>query len=163
MTIRFQPIQFTLINTFTIGIPSFILALEPNKDRIRGSFLVNIIRKSLPGAFTMVANVLLLVAISLFLHLPNEQISTLAVILTGFTGLLTLLKVCMPFNLLRTALYTLMVVGFVMAMLFFQSLFSLVDLTIPMIVVLVPLLLFAICMMSAVLHVIERIIMRNAE
>ena len=159
----FQPIQFTLINTFTIGIPSFILALEPNKDRIRGSFLVNIIRKSLPGAFTMVANVLLLVAISLFLHLPNEQISTLAVILTGFTGLLTLLKVCMPFNLLRTALYTLMVVGFVMAMLFFQSLFSLVDLTIPMIVVLVPLLLFAICMMSAVLHVIERIIMRNAE
>ena len=33
----------------------------------------------------MVANVLLLVAISLFLHLPNEQISTLAVILTGFT------------------------------------------------------------------------------
>ena len=111
----------------------------------------------------MVANVLLLVAISLFHHLPNEQISTLAVILTGFTGLLTLLKVCMPFNLLRTALYTLMVVGFVMAMLFFQSLFSLVDLTIPMIVVLVPLLLFAICMMSAVLHVIERIIMRNAE
>ena len=69
----FQPIQFTLINTFTIGIPSFILALEPNKDRIRGSFLVNIIRKSLPGACTMVANVLLLVAISLFLHLPNDK------------------------------------------------------------------------------------------
>lgn len=159
----FQPIQFTLINTFTIGIPSFILALEPNKDRIRGRFLVNIIRKSLPGALTMITNILLLVAVSLFLHLPNEQISTLAVILTGFTGLLTLLKVCVPFNLLRSALYTLMVVGFIMAMLFFQPLFSLVDLTIPMVVVLVPLLLFAICMMSVVLHVIERIIMRNAE
>lgn len=159
----FQPIQFTLINTFTIGIPSFILALEPNKDRIRGKFLVNIIRKSLPGALTMITNILLLVAVSLFLHLPNEQISTLAVILTGFTGLLTLLKVCVPFNLLRSALYTLMVVGFIMAMLFFQPLFSLVDLTIPMVVVLVPLLLFAICMMSVVLHVIERIIMRNAE
>ena len=159
----FQPIQFTLINTFTIGIPSFILALEPNKDRIRGKFLVNIIRKSLPGALTMITNILLLVAVSLFLHLPNEQISTLAVILTGFTGLLTLLKVCVPFNLLRSALYTLMVVGFIMAMLFFQPLFSLVDLTVPMVVVLVPLLLFAICMMSVVLHVIERIIMRNAE
>ena len=159
----FQPIQFTLINTFTIGIPSFILALEPNKDRIRGKFLVNIIRKSLPCALTMITNILLLVAVSLFLHLPNEQISTLAVILTGFTGLLTLLKVCVPFNLLRSALYTLMVVGFIMAMLFFQPLFSLVDLTVPMVVVLVPLLLFAICMMSVVLHVIERIIMRNAE
>ena len=117
----FQPIQFTLINTFTIGIPSFILALEPNKDRIRGKFLVNIIRKSLPGALTMITNILLLVAVSLFLHLPNEQISTLAVILTGFTGLLTLLKVCVPFNLLRSALYTLMVVGFIMAMLFFPA------------------------------------------
>lgn len=159
----FQPIQFTLINTFTIGIPSFILALEPNKDRIRGEFIVNIIRKSLPGALTMVANVLLLAAISLFLDLPNEQISTLAVIMTGFTGLLTLLKVCMPFNVLRAALYTLMVSGFIMAILFFQPFFSLVNLTVPMVVILVPLILFAVCMMSVVLHMIERILMRNEE
>lgn len=159
----FQPIQFTLINTFTIGIPSFILALEPNKDRIRGKFIVNIIRKSLPGAVTMIANVLLLAAISMFLNFSSEQLSTLAVIMTGFTGLLTLLKVCTPFNVLRAALYTLMVSGFILAILFFKPLFSLVDLTLPMVIILVPLLLFAVCMMSVVLHIIERIIMRNAE
>ncbi|WP_286167166.1 cation-translocating P-type ATPase [Clostridium sp. D33t1_170424_F3] len=159
----FQPIQFTLINTFTIGIPSFILALEPNKERIRGRFIVNVIKKSLPGALTMVANILLLTGVSLFLGFTDQQISTLAVILTGFTGLLTLLKVCLPFNLLRGALYVFLASGFILAMLFFRPLFSLVGLTAPMVIVLAPLLIFAVCMMSVVLHVVEKIVMRNAE
>lgn len=159
----FQPIQFTLINTFTIGIPSFILALEPNKERIRGRFIVNVIKKSLPGALTMVTNILLLTGVSLFLGFTDQQISTLAVILTGFTGLLTLLKVCLPFNLLRGALYVFLASGFILAMLFFRPLFSLVGLTAPMVIVLVPLLIFAVCMMSVVLHMVEKIVMRNAE
>ena len=39
----FQPIQLTLVNACTIGIPSFILALEPNKERIKGIFILNIL------------------------------------------------------------------------------------------------------------------------
>ncbi len=34
----FEPIQLSLISTVTIGIPSFVLALEPNKERIKGNF-----------------------------------------------------------------------------------------------------------------------------
>ena len=46
----FEPIQLSLISTVTIGIPSFVLALEPNKERIKGNFLRNVISKSLPTA-----------------------------------------------------------------------------------------------------------------
>lgn len=159
----FQPIQFTLINTFTIGIPSFILALEPNRDRIRGKFIVNIIKKSLPGAFTMVLNVMLLVPISSFMGFTTDQLSTLSVILTGFTGLLILLRVCTPFNVLRSILFYSMATGFLVAMLFFSEFFSLVSLTAPMLLILLPMLAFAACVMTVMLHVIERIIMRKMD
>ena len=45
----FQPIQLTLISTTAIGLPSFLLGLEPSRDRIQGNFLQKIFRYSLPG------------------------------------------------------------------------------------------------------------------
>ena len=48
----FEPIQLTLISVITIGIPSFMLALEPNKERIHGDFLKNIIFQAMPTALT---------------------------------------------------------------------------------------------------------------
>lgn len=47
MPYPFMPIQLTLISTVTIGIPSFVLALEPNKERIKGKFLRNVISRAL--------------------------------------------------------------------------------------------------------------------
>ena len=55
----FIPIQLTLITGFTIGIPSFILALEPNNDLVKGKFLLKIVSKSLPTALTVVFNIVL--------------------------------------------------------------------------------------------------------
>ena len=159
----FQPIQFTLMNAFAIGIPSFILALEPNKDRIRGSFIVNIIKKSLPGAFTMTINIVMLAIISSFLGFSHEQISTLAVLLTGFTGMVVLLSVCLPFNKLRLALFCTMVLGFTVAILCFQPLFYLVELTIPMVLVLFPLFLLAFFLFGTLQHLVERILLRHVD
>ena len=48
----FEPIQLTLISVITIGIPSFMLALEPNREKIQGNFLKNIISKAMPTALT---------------------------------------------------------------------------------------------------------------
>lgn len=157
----FQPIQFTLINAVTIGIPSFILALEPNKDRIQGSFILNIIQKSLPGALTMSLNIVLLIAISTFLNFTPEQISTLAVIVTGFTGLLILFKVCIPFRLKNIILFTCMVTIFVVALIFFQPFFAIVPLNLPMMLVLVPMLILSVAFMTMLLHMIEKVIMRK--
>jgi len=159
----FQPIQFTLINAVTIGIPSFILALEPNKERIHGKFIVNVIKKSIPGAATMVLNIILLMAISNFMNFSPVQISTLAVIITGYTGLLTLFKVCLPFNLKNATLFSLMLTAFIVALIFFKSLFAVVSLTLPMVFVLVPMMLVATSIMAVILHLIEKVIMRKAE
>lgn len=159
----FQPIQFTLINAVTIGIPSFILALEPNRERIQGSFMSNVMRKSLPGALTMSTNMLFLVLIACSLKFSHEQISTMAVIVTGYTGLLTLFKVCIPFNIKHAVLFWLMTGIFVVAMLFFKPFFALVDLTLPMLLILVPLLLAATSLMALYYHMIEKVIMKKAK
>lgn len=50
----FIPIQLSLISVITIGIPSFMLALEPNNERIKGNFLKNIISKALPTGLAVV-------------------------------------------------------------------------------------------------------------
>ena len=47
-----EPSQVSLISMFTIGIPSFVLALEPNKDLIRGHFLTNVLVRALPAGLT---------------------------------------------------------------------------------------------------------------
>ena len=159
----FQPIQFTLINAVTIGIPSFILALEQNRERIQGRFMINVMKKSLPGALTMSTNILFLVLIACSLQFSPEQISTLAVILTGYTGLHTLFKVCIPFNVKHAVLFWLMAGIFVVAILFFKPFFGLVNLTLPMVLILVPLLLAATSLMSLYYHMIEKVIMKKAK
>ncbi len=159
----FQPIQFTLLNALTVGFPSFVLALEPNRERIRGKFLLNIIKKAIPGALTMVLNVLFLEAINFFVGLPLEQVSTMAVIVTGFTLLMILFRVCMPFNIKHVVLFSAMCIAFLLALIFFGRYFHIVALTAPMLLILIPLFCAALSMFAMFLHLIERILMRHVE
>lgn len=126
MPYPFMPIQLTLTSMFTIGIPSFVLALQPNKDRIQGKFLRNVISRAFPGAFTIVINILVVTILAYFMKLDSSTSSTLCVILTGFTGLLLVLKLCLPFNLLRGALFGTMCAGLTLGVVVFHDLFSLV-------------------------------------
>lgn len=157
----FQPIQFTLINAVTIGIPSFFLALEPNRERLHGKFIVNVLEKSLPGALTMAANIGVLAEISMFFSFSNKELSTLAVLITGYTGLLVLFKVCYPFNAPHTVLFTLMIVLFILALILFPWLFEIVPITLPMLFILIPLMLMATCLMPVLFHLVERVILKN--
>lgn len=100
----FIPIQMTLINTLTIGIPAFILALEPNHDRVKGKFLINVISKAIPSGITTVINILILVFIARLINLSPTQTSTVAVIITAYTALLLIYRISKPLNLLRKSL-----------------------------------------------------------
>ena len=120
----FIPIQLTLISCVTIGIPSFLLALEPNKERIHGRFLLNILSKALPGGLTIVTNLILILCCSLWLHFSAEEISTLCVLLTGFTGFLVLERICYPFNRNRLIMYISLVILFVGAIALLPGLFA---------------------------------------
>lgn len=121
----FQPIQLTLISALTIGAPSFVLALEPNRERIRGRFRDNVFSRAIPGAATMAAEVLLTVAATALLGLSHREMSTLCVLLVGFTGLLNLAAISRPLNLLRGLLLGAMTIGFCGGAYLLRELFSL--------------------------------------
>ncbi len=157
----FQPIQFTLINAVSIGIPSFFLALEPNRNRIHGSFIKNVLEKSLPGALTLTVNVATLAAVSNAFVFSNVEASTLAVLLTGYTELLVLFKVCRPFTAAHTVLFIAMSAVFSGALLLFPRLFEVCPVTFPMAFALVPLIFLATCLMTVFTHLLGKIIFRH--
>ena len=124
----FIPIQLTFITTFTIGAPSFILALEPNKELVKGNFLFKVFSKSLPVSITVVFNVILVSLFSQFFNLSYELQSSICVMLTTITGLYYLFKICHPLNAYRGALFTLMTGGFLYCLFFQPEFFNIVPL-----------------------------------
>lgn len=120
----FIPIQLTFITTFTIGAPSFILALEPNHELVKGKFLFKIFAKSLPTALTVVFNMILITFLSRTFNLSYELQSTLGVILTTTTGLYYLFKICYPLNFYRGALFFIMLSGFIGCLFFEPEFFN---------------------------------------
>lgn len=86
----FQPVHLSLISVVTIGIPSFLLALEPNKERIHGNFLKNVISKAIPTALTTIISILTIATFVKLGKISQEAYSTLCVISAGISGLLLL-------------------------------------------------------------------------
>lgn len=126
MPYPFMPVQLSLMALVCIGIPSFVLALEPNKERIKGRFISNVVSKSIPTAITTVINIILLVIISTKYNIPAEIYSTLCVILTVITGIALLIKISYPFNAIRITLIIAMIVLFVACFIILQDWFSVV-------------------------------------
>ena len=116
----FEPIQLSLTNFFTIGVPSFILALEPNNSRIKGNFLKNVFSKSLPTSLTIVLNIIIISILGSFINLHEKQISTLCVLMTG------------PLNKLRFILIVSLILGFIFSTVGFREFFSLTILNFKM-------------------------------
>lgn len=121
----FIPIQLTFITTFTIGAPSFILALEPNNELVKGNFLLKAFSKSLPTAMTVVFNIILVSLFAKTFDLSYETQSTICVLLTTIVGLYNLFKICYPINLYRGTLFFVMLIGFIYCTLFQFEFFNL--------------------------------------
>ena len=124
----FNPIQITLISALTIGIPSFVLALEPNHEMVRGKFMQNVLRRALPGGLT---NIVLIVGIELFtmaFTFERATLSTLATIIMGEVGLLVLYYISKPMDWKRWLLLGSMATAFVVIVLGFGSFFEITPL-----------------------------------
>lgn len=124
-TYPFMPIQLTLTSTFTIGIPAFILALEPNNERIKKNFLKNVVKVAFPTSLTIAFNMVLLIIAANITNITNTTISTVAVMLLGTTGFMHIYKISKPLNIIRTTLLISMITAFLIAIIGFESLFSL--------------------------------------
>lgn len=108
----FIPIHLTLITMFTIGIPSFILALESNNELVKGNFLLKVFMKSIPSALTVVFNVIIIKLFEMHFNLDADLCSTLTVFLTATTGFIFLNNICKPYNLLRGCLMAFLLIAF---------------------------------------------------
>lgn len=137
----FEPKQLTLISIVTIGIPSFILALEPNSERVKGRFLPKVLSSALPGALMVVLGIgAVLVTRRFFLpDLSNDQTQIMYVLVTTFVGFIYLFKVCMPFNIIHALLYGCVITMFTLCYFIelpfvsLKELFGLsTDITVPM-------------------------------
>lgn len=122
MSYPFQPIQLTLVSTMTIGTPSFFLALEPNRERIRGSFLETVLTRAIPGAAAVAVCAALSMAAE-HLGWPVSMASTLATLSAGGIGLMVLGTVCWPFSPMRAGLMAAMITGFTLATLLLGDIF----------------------------------------
>lgn len=138
----FQLIQLTPITALTVGIPSFFLALRPNYERIKGSFLKNVMKSALSAGVLVVLMILIITFTGKYLGFSYEQMSTLSVLLTGSICFVSLVTVSYPLNHMIRGMLAVMMICFYGIFIFFQGLFSLASLwDWEMLLIAVPLLL----------------------
>ena len=123
----FRPIQLSFTNAFIIGIPSFVLALQPNHNRIRGNFLQNIIIRAWPGSFMVVSNIFTLLCFTN--RISYGEFSTMSVILVALVGVMTVIRLSIPINALRAALILFITTCLTVGVLFFGWFFKFEQLT----------------------------------
>lgn len=131
MSYPFEPIQLSFVGALTVGFPSFVLALQPNKDRIKGNFTLNIIARALPAAICTVLNIILVAVFAKHFAISNVEYSTICVLLNALSSLLLVFRLSIPFNPLRIAMFTISTAGLVLGYLFLQNLFSMSAISTP--------------------------------
>lgn len=124
----FVPIQLTLISSLAVGIPSFFLALEPNHNRIKGNFVINVLSQAAPGAFMVVAAILLVSLFTTIFHYNDDVRTTMCVILTAACSLTVLQRISMPFTKQRRIVFLTMTLLFILAIVLLPDLFMIVHL-----------------------------------
>ncbi len=108
----FTPIQLSLLSTVAIGMPAFFLALEANRSRIKGDFMVNVLSKALPGAILVTLYALFANFLASQFTLDEATRGTLVVYLAGTAALAVLLRVCMPLTKSRAILFGVMATAY---------------------------------------------------
>ena len=139
----FIPIQLTLITATTIGIPSFILALEPNTNLVSGNFILKIFKNSIPAGVTVFLNIVIIVLFEKAFNLDQSIVNALAVLITGTTGFIHLYKVSKPFNLLRKVLFIVLLTTFIYGAFFQYNFFDLASLNLKIALITFLLIIFS--------------------
>ena len=129
ITYPLEPAQVSLIAMFTIGIPGFLLALEPNHARIEGSFLKKVLLRALPAALTDVLAVGALVVCGEVFGLADGDIATAATMLLAVVGFMILIRISKPLTKMKYAIIILNIAGLIFCGIFLKQLFALSDMS----------------------------------
>ena len=120
------PAQISLVSMFTIGVPAFLLSQAPNHDLIRGKFVSNILRRSVPGGLTNFILVGIMVLMGSIFNFSVEEIGTCATVLLAAVGMQMIYRVTKkPFNWYKRTIIILCAVGLVFCFVVLPWLFGL--------------------------------------
>ena len=125
----FEPSHLTLVGATATGLPSFLLALEPNKERAEGSFLYNALRKALPGALTIVVGIVAIQIISAVLPLSVEEADMLSILMVALASFMVLFRVCLPMDVKHAVIFFSMLVLYMIGWLALPTVFNMMRVT----------------------------------
>ncbi|MBP5404551.1 MAG: HAD-IC family P-type ATPase [Clostridia bacterium] len=125
----FEPSHLTLVGATATGLPSFLLALEPNKERAEGSFLYNALRKALPGALTIVVGIVAIQIVSVVLPLSVAEADMLSVLMVALASFMVLFRVCLPMDVKHAVIFFSMLVLYMIGWLALPSVFNMMRVT----------------------------------
>ena len=164
----FIPIQLSLISVVTIGIPSFILALEPNKEKIQGHFMQNVIAKAIPTGLTVAINIFAINSLHEWGIIPTAYYSSLCVISTGICGIILLFTLAktrkseeskLPFSIFRLSLVIILTIIFILGLTILDGLFNIAPLE-PMLKIIIRLLVISIINFIILSWVMKKILVK---
>ncbi|MFA6627014.1 MAG: HAD-IC family P-type ATPase [Bacilli bacterium] len=116
----FQSAQLWLIEFFAIGFPATILAIQPNNEKVKGRFIANVMRRTLPGALTVVFfhAVMYILRLNNIFDWTQEVYSSIALIQTTWICILVLFQVSKPFNWLKGLVFGFILICSIVAVVF---------------------------------------------
>lgn len=138
----FEPAHLTLVGATSIGLPSFFLALEPNKERAEGSFIYNALRKALPGSLTIVLGIVAIQIIGKFVPISTEESDMMSILMVAGTSFMVLFRVCLPMDVKHAAIFFGMLILYFMGWLILPDMFNMMaikDVTPKMMRIVLPL------------------------
>lgn len=97
----FIPVQMSLVSTAIIGTPSFLLALEPNHERVRGRFLTNVLSRSLPASISIILAIVASIAASKLMGWSDGVMSTVCMFQMFAVGIALIYRISRPLNPMR--------------------------------------------------------------
>lgn len=158
----FTPKQMLLLEMFVIGLPSFMMTFQPNDELIRGNFIPQVLKKTIPCALLMFINILIVVILNEnTTTLSESEYSTLCTLLMTAVGFINLVSICIPLNWYRTIVVVLPAVLIVSAIIGLGKFFMITDFTFQVIVTLTTMTLCSALVATAFHYLKEWLIKRR--
>ena len=131
----FLPVHLSLISALGVGLPTFLLQMEPSFEMVKGNFFKKAFTSSFPTALTVFLTALLCLALRHIFSLPLQRYYGIFVALTGFMYFYTLFRVYYPPTTLRKIVLLSVSLVFIGILFFIPEIFELAYTTYDVIII----------------------------
>lgn len=152
----FTPKQLLLLEMFVIGVPSFILTFQPNSELIKGNFIPQVLKKSIPCSLLMFINILIVVILNENTNtLTPAEFTSLSTMLLTFVGFINLVWICWPLNWLKGSCVAVSAILIISCISGLGKFFTISEFTVPVMVTLFTLLLCSAMLIACAFYLKE--------